>query len=179
MAKGDAEVERGASYSRWLVLLLFQRDNLMRLTCYTGCALTVWALVGASRSIRAGTQAKTNQMFRFRIYAQGFTLAVMGVGSYYYQADRKKRKVFEAKIAEQKAEERKQAWIRELEARDREDQAMMENKEAAKRTAKARAAKARAAGLESPALQGNELPQEKGSRGPGVLDAVKNLTEDS
>ena len=42
-------------------------------------------------------------------------------GSYYYNADRLKRKEFTDLVKKRKAQEKKDAWIRELEARDRED----------------------------------------------------------
>jgi hypothetical protein len=63
-------------------------------------------------------------MFRARIYAQGFTLVAMVVGSMYWKTDRQKRKEFDAVVAERKAKEKNEAWIRELEARDREEQEM-------------------------------------------------------
>jgi hypothetical protein len=53
-------------------------------------------------------------MFRARIYAQGFTLVAMLAGSAYWQADRNKRKEFDAAVAERKAKEKNEAWIREL-----------------------------------------------------------------
>jgi len=61
-------------------------------------------------------------MFRARIYAQGFTLVAMVVGSMYWKTDRQKRKEFDQVVAERKAKEKNEAWIRELEARDREEQ---------------------------------------------------------
>ncbi|MCJ1419675.1 Respiratory supercomplex factor 1, mitochondrial [Xylographa parallela] len=86
-----------------------------------GCALTCWALLGATKSIRRGDHETTNRMFRARIYAQGFTLLCLVAGSYYYAEDRDKRKVFDGVKAEQRAKEKNEKWIRELEARDRED----------------------------------------------------------
>ena len=96
-----------------------------------GCLLTVWALVGATRSIRRGDHAKTNIMFRRRIYAQGFTLVAMLVGSMYWQKDREKRKEFEGVVAERQRAEKREKWLRELEARDEEEKAfraMMERR---------------------------------------------------
>ncbi|KAH8646536.1 hypoxia induced protein conserved region-domain-containing protein [Tricladium varicosporioides] len=89
-----------------------------------GCLLTCAALLGASRSIRAGDHNRTNRMFRARIIAQGFTLVAMVAGSIYWDADRKKRKEFEGVVSERKAKEKQEAWIRELEARDKEEQEM-------------------------------------------------------
>jgi hypothetical protein len=79
------------------------------------------ALVGASRSIRAGDHHKTNRMFRARIYAQGFTLLAIVAGSMYWKSDRQKRKEFETLVAERKAKEKQKAWLKELEARDAEE----------------------------------------------------------
>ncbi|KAF3919011.1 hypothetical protein ABW20_dc0110682 [Dactylellina cionopaga] len=86
-----------------------------------GMALTCWALIRASRSIRAGNDRDyTNKMFRRRIYAQAFTVAAMVGGSYWYADEHKARKNLEFKVAEQKAREKNRAWIKELEAREEE-----------------------------------------------------------
>ncbi|KAH8816408.1 hypoxia induced protein conserved region-domain-containing protein [Xylogone sp. PMI_703] len=95
-----------------------------------GCALTCWALIGATRSIRAGDHNRTNRMFRARIYAQGFTLLAMVAGSMYWQKDREKRKEFEAVIEQNKAKMKNEAWIRELEARDKEEKEFKAAREA-------------------------------------------------
>ncbi|MCJ1242030.1 Respiratory supercomplex factor 1, mitochondrial [Varicellaria rhodocarpa] len=95
-----------------------------------GCGLTCWALFGASRSIRRGDSANTNRMFRFRIYAQGFTIVAMVLGSMYWKTDRQKRKEFEGAVKERKAKEKNEAWIRELEARDLESKEIAAQKEA-------------------------------------------------
>jgi len=89
-----------------------------------GCALTVAALVGATRAIRAGDGNRTNIMFRRRIYAQGFTIVAMLAGSMYWQEDRNKRKEFEGVVAEKTRQEKRDKWIRELEVRDEEEKAM-------------------------------------------------------
>ncbi|KAI9807876.1 MAG: hypothetical protein M1825_005182 [Sarcosagium campestre] len=86
-----------------------------------GCALTCYALYGASKAMRRGDSHTVNRFFRYRIYAQGFTLVAVVAGSIYYKQDREKRKKYQGLVAEKVAEEKKQAWIRELEARDEED----------------------------------------------------------
>ncbi|OCK79832.1 altered inheritance of mitochondria protein 31, mitochondrial [Lepidopterella palustris CBS 459.81] len=86
-----------------------------------GCLLTVFALVGATRSIRQGNHQKTNVMFRRRIYAQGFTLVAMVAGGMYWKEDREKRKQFEGIVAEKERQKKRDKWIRELEARDEEE----------------------------------------------------------
>ncbi len=60
-------------------------------------------------------------MFRKRLYAQAFTIIAMVGGSYYYKADRVRRKEFDNLVAERKAKEKNEKWIQELEARDREE----------------------------------------------------------
>ncbi|KAG9240451.1 hypoxia induced protein conserved region-domain-containing protein [Calycina marina] len=91
-----------------------------------GCILTAAALIGASKSIRAGDHNRAQRMFRARIVAQGFTLVAMLAGSAYWQSDREKRKEFDNLMDEKKARQKQAAWIRELEARDEEDKAMRE-----------------------------------------------------
>lgn len=85
-----------------------------------GCVLTIAALVGASRSMRAGDHDRTNKMFRARIYAQGFTVLALVAGSVYWKTDRQKRKEFDQAVAERKIREKREAWVKELEARDDE-----------------------------------------------------------
>lgn len=156
-----------------------------------GCLLTVWALVGATRSIRRGDHAKTNIMFRRRIYAQGFTLVAMLVGSMYWQKDREKRKEFEGVVAERQRAEKREKWLRELEARDEEEKvfrAMMErrNKEegpsikkvinqvkgdAEKNSGKDAGQDVRVVGQ----VEQNGVTEEKEKEGKGVLQAVKDL----
>lgn len=60
-------------------------------------------------------------MFRKRLYAQAFTIIAMVGGSYYYKADRVRRKEFDNLVAERKAKEKNEKWIQELEARDLEE----------------------------------------------------------
>ncbi|KAK5126563.1 hypothetical protein LTR85_009497 [Meristemomyces frigidus] len=87
-----------------------------------GCALTCWALVEATRSIRKGDKHRTNRMFRRRIYAQGFTILAMVLGSAYWQGDRKKRDEFNELVEDKKKREKHDLWLKELEARDEEEQ---------------------------------------------------------
>jgi hypothetical protein len=89
-----------------------------------GCALTVWALIGASKSIRARDSNTANKMFRRRIYAQGFTIAAMLVGSIYWKSDREKRKEWEKLHGEKVAKDKHERWLAELEAREEEDKAI-------------------------------------------------------
>ncbi|KAI9783578.1 MAG: Respiratory supercomplex factor 1, mitochondrial [Peltula sp. TS41687] len=150
-----------------------------------GCGLTCWALLGASRSIRAGTREQTNKMFRARIYAQGFTILAMVAGSYYYAEPRQRRKKFEGSLAEKKADEKKQAWIRELEARDVEDREIKARRDAARKraaaaTAATAATAAAVAATATPAEQAVPPTQDGDEDGQqtdqSVLRAVKELS---
>lgn len=86
-----------------------------------GCALTVWALYKASKSMRAGDHARTNVYFRRRIYAQGFTLLAVVAGGMYWGKDREKRREWDQLQKAKTAEERRKRWLDELEYRDREE----------------------------------------------------------
>ncbi|OAL52724.1 altered inheritance of mitochondria protein 31, mitochondrial [Pyrenochaeta sp. DS3sAY3a] len=91
-----------------------------------GCALTVWAIVGATRSMRKGDHKATNLYFRRRLYAQAFTIAVLVAGNMYWQKDRLKRKDYEKKVADKERAEKRERWLQELERRDEEDKAWKE-----------------------------------------------------
>lgn len=91
-----------------------------------GCGLTVWAIVGATRSMRKGDHKMTNLYFRRRLYAQSFTIAVLVVGNLYWQKDRMKRKDYEKMKAEKDRKDQRERWLRELEMRDEEDKAWKE-----------------------------------------------------
>lgn len=112
-----------------------------------GLGLTVYALFGATRSIRRGNKTQTNMYFRARVYAQAFTLLCLCVGSVYWKEDRDKRKHYSGLLAEKRAQEKKDAWIRELEARDREDSEEREKKERRRALRKAEREKAEAEGV--------------------------------
>ncbi|KAI7898735.1 hypoxia induced protein conserved region-domain-containing protein [Cokeromyces recurvatus] len=50
-----------------------------------GVALTTFALIAAAVGVKTGNRTYTNQMFRLRVAAQGFTVLAMVGGSLYYQ----------------------------------------------------------------------------------------------
>ncbi|KAF2877244.1 mitochondrial hypoxia responsive domain-containing protein [Massariosphaeria phaeospora] len=93
-----------------------------------GCALTVWAIVGATRSMRKGDHKMTNTYFRRRLYAQAFTIAVLVGGNVYWQKDRVKRKDYEKKVEEGKRLEKRERWLKELDMRDEEEKAWKEGR---------------------------------------------------
>ncbi|KAL8708628.1 MAG: hypothetical protein Q9220_006564 [cf. Caloplaca sp. 1 TL-2023] len=107
--------------SRWQKLGRRLKEEPLIPLVNTGCAVTCWALWGATKSIRKGDSYTAQRMFRMRLYGQLFTIVAMCAGSFYYNSDRILRKEFEAIKDEQKAQEKRSAWIRELEARDREE----------------------------------------------------------
>lgn len=135
-----------------------------------GIAVTCWALYNAGRSIRRGNAARTNQFFRYRLYAQSFTLVAMLGGSYYYNADRLKRKEFTDLVKKQKAQEKKDAWIRELEARDLED------KEWREKMGKVRDFQREEA--EREAVEELKTREGRSDDGRGVIDALKGKMRD-
>jgi hypothetical protein len=86
-----------------------------------GMVLTVAALVGAARSMRKGDRARTNMMFRRRIYAQGFTVITMVAYATYYEKDRLKRKELENIEKKKEQAYKQERMIDELEAREADD----------------------------------------------------------
>ncbi|KAF2103496.1 altered inheritance of mitochondria protein 31, mitochondrial [Rhizodiscina lignyota] len=137
-----------------------------------GCILTCWALLGATRAIRSGNHNEANRMFRRRIYAQGFTVIAMVLGSVYWQADREKRKELEGIMSETKKKEKHEKWLRELEARDQEEKEM-----------RARLFAGKAAQSGSQGSQGSqgqirsvvEESEQETTPKPGILQSVKEL----
>ncbi|KAK8237911.1 altered inheritance of mitochondria protein 31, mitochondrial [Phyllosticta capitalensis] len=147
-----------------------------------GMALTTWALVGATRSMRAGDHARTNIMFRRRIYAQGFTIAAMAVGGLYWKEDRDKRKEFDKLQSEKQRQAKRDAWLRELEARDEEEKMLKARRERRRAMLKekkeAEAGEAGATGKEAESQQ-SEASETKSvvesTEQKGVLAAAKDL----
>jgi len=109
-------------------------------------------------------------MFRARIYAQGFTILAMVVGSLYWKTDRQKRKEFENLVMEQNAQAKRDAWVRELEARDEEEKALRAKRE---RTM----AKQRSPNAEKPSIaDSHAVDTASGTsedRGAGVVETVQ------
>lgn len=106
-------------------------------------------------------------MFRRRIYAQGFTVAAMLVGSLYWSQDREKRAKYDKKLKDQIALEKREAWIKELEYRDQEEQELRLRRE------KARARVAQAATMVDPAVPDTTSEPKP----PGVVAAVQELVK--
>ena len=121
--------------------------------------------------MRKGDGARTNQLFRYRLYAQAFTIVTMLGGSWYYNADRLKRKDFTDLISKKKAQEKKEAWIRELEARDAED------KEWRAKMGRVRDMKREEA--ENEALEEKRRRDGKSDDGRGIIETVEGKLKDA
>lgn len=94
--------------------------------------------------MRKGDHHQVQRMFRARVLAQGFTVAVMVAGGLYFGAERHKERELWKLQQEEKAEEKRQKWIRELEARDEEEKdlkAHLEQRRIKKKAANAEAAR--------------------------------------
>ncbi len=91
-------------------------------------------------------------------------------GSYYYNADRLKRKEFTDLMKQRKAQEKKDAWIRELEARDLED------KEWREKLGKVRDFQREE--LENEAIEEKRRREGRNDDGRGVIGALKDKMKD-
>lgn len=97
-------------------------DSPIAYSTLIGCAVTVWALYNAAKNIRRGGDSNTtNRFFRYRLYAQSFTIVAMLGSSFYFNADRFKRAEYRRLKKEQDEQDKKEKWIRELEIRDAEE----------------------------------------------------------
>ena len=122
--------------------------------------------------MRTGDKHATNRFFRRRIYAQGFTIAAMFVGSVYWETDRKKRREYDDAVKEQKAREKRDAWLRELEVRDEEERALQARMQTRRRRDLERAEleKRRSGGDHESVLGDREIKSEG-----RVVEMVKSL----
>ena len=92
-------------------------------------------------------------------------------GSYYYNADRLKRKEFTDLVKQKKAQEKRDAWIRELEARDQED------KEWREKLGKVRDVKREEA--EREAMKEKKRREDGSDDGKGVIETMKEKLKDA
>ncbi|KAL4878419.1 hypoxia induced protein conserved region-domain-containing protein [Aspergillus karnatakaensis] len=136
-----------------------------------GCAATCYALYRAYRSMKAGDSVEMNRMFRWRIYAQAFTLITVVAGGVYYKAERTQRREFEQALELKRGQEKRDAWLRELEIRDKEDKEWRERHAAIEAAAK-EASKKPASPEQDAARSALEPADEKSI---GVLNAVRDL----
>ena len=91
-------------------------------------------------------------------------------GSYYYNADRLKRKEYTDLVAKRKAQAKRDAWIRELEVRD------MEDKEWREKLGMVRDAKREEA--EREAIQEKRKRDAMSKEGKGVFEVLKGKVKD-
>jgi len=147
-----------------------------------GCALTVWALFEATKSIRKGNKEQTNRMFRRRIYAQGFTILAMVGGSAYWESDREKRRQFDGIVEERKKKEQHESWLKELEIREEEEQELRQMRSKlmqGRRSEKMKAAEAEkklAAQQASQSAEGSgEGKSAEEAKAGSVFSAVKDI----
>jgi len=114
---GQNEFVKDGGWRKWLRRM--REEPLIPL----GMVLTCSAFVGASLAMKRGDHARTNIMFRRRIYAQAFTVIAMVGGSLYLAKDRERRKEWEKSDKEKRDAEKRVKWLAELEAREEEDKA--------------------------------------------------------
>lgn len=132
-----------------------------------GAALTVAALVNATRALRRGDSASAQRMFRARVGAQGFTLLAIVAGGMYYSQDRNRSAELRKVQEQQAAEEKRARWIRELEVRDEEEKALR-----ARLDAKRRAGQSASYGDVTAESGGGEAIRREAREGSGVLDKL-------
>lgn len=89
-------------------------------------------------------------------------------GSYYYNADRLRRKEYTDLVNKRKAQEKRDAWIRELEARDQEDKDWRQ-----------KLGKAKDFQREEKERQAAEDKKRGSDDGRGVINAVKEKLKDA
>ncbi|WEW59276.1 Respiratory supercomplex factor 1, mitochondrial [Emydomyces testavorans] len=139
-----------------------------------GCAATCYALWRAYKSMKARDSEQLNRMFRYRIYAQAFTLVAVVAGGFYYKTERAQRKELERAMEEKKSQAKRDAWLRELEIRDQEDRDWRERHAAVGKAAKDAGKQSKDVNLDGPkGLSGDSEAEAKPTS--GVLDAVKKL----
>jgi hypothetical protein len=139
-----------------------------------GMALTVGALVGATRAMRKGDHHRTNIMFRRRIYAQFFTIVTLCAYAMYYEKDRGKRKELEAIEKEKESAYKRERMIAELEARE------MDEKVARARNEKLRERRRLREEAQKAKAQERDASGHSDSKGAGPLDnAAAALPADS
>jgi hypothetical protein len=83
-----------------------------------GIILTCGALHMSARAIRSGNSQLANRMFYWRVGLQGFTVAALVIGGYFY--GKPNRPTDRDAILRNHAKEREKLWIQELERVDEE-----------------------------------------------------------
>ena len=104
-SKTELDHESESQYQR--LTRKFKEEPLVPLGILGTCA----ALFAASVSIRRGNQGSANKYFRWRIYAQGFTVLAMVGGSVYYGDTRAEAKQVKQEQERIKAREARDRWL--------------------------------------------------------------------
>jgi len=133
-----------------------------------GCLVTIAALIGATRAMRKNDHRTANKMFRRRIYAQGFTIVAIVLGSGYYNKDKEARKKDIENEKERSRIEKRDKWLAELDFRDAEERVLKKEREERRRR--------RAAGENGDAEnEGYMVVSRDGDESGKVTEAVKGL----
>lgn len=104
-SKSEQQHEQESQYER--LTRKFKEEPFVPL----GILATCTALFGASVALRKGNQNNANKFFRWRIYAQGFTVAAMVAGSVYYGDTRVEAKRAKDAAEKVKAREARDRWL--------------------------------------------------------------------
>lgn len=131
-----------------------------------GCLVTIAALISATKAMRKNDHHTANKMFRRRIYAQGFTIVAIVLGSGYYNKDKEARKKDIENEKERSRREKRDKWLAELDFRDAEERVLKKEREERRRR--------RAAGETGDAEEYLMVSREGESEGK-VTEAVKGL----
>lgn len=86
--------------------------------------------------MRRNDHATANKMFRRRIYAQGFTIVAIVLGSSYFSKDKEQRKREKEEEKERIGRERREKWLEELDFRDQEEKEQRREMEGRRRRAR-------------------------------------------
>lgn len=104
-SKSESEHDAESQYER--LTRKFKEEPLVPIGILGTCA----ALFGASVAIRKGNQQNANRYFRWRIYAQGFTVLAMVAGSVYYGDTRVQAKQIKQEQEKAKARVARDKWL--------------------------------------------------------------------
>lgn len=104
-SKSEQQFEQESQYER--LTRKFKEEPFVPV----GILATCTALFGASVALRRGHQSSANKFFRWRIYAQGFTVLAMVGGSVYYGDTRAEAKQLKNEAEKVKAREARDRWL--------------------------------------------------------------------
>ena len=123
-SKPATEMDDESKYER--LTRKFRQEPLVPL----GILATCGALLGASVALRSGNQRSANKYFRWRIYAQGFTVLAMVAGSVYFGDVRKADRLRKEERERDKAKVARDRWLADLDAYEEERKQQVARREA-------------------------------------------------